>query len=46
MRATMSLHLRSSRISVPLWRARSGFTLLELMVVCAVIVIVTTMAFS
>ncbi|WP_165846642.1 type II secretion system protein J [Candidatus Cryosericum hinesii] len=42
----MSLHLRSSRISVPLWRARSGFTLLELMVVCAVIVIVTTMAFS
>jgi prepilin-type N-terminal cleavage/methylation domain-containing protein len=31
---------------VPVWRARSGFTLLELMVVCAVIVIVTTMAFS
>jgi prepilin-type N-terminal cleavage/methylation domain-containing protein len=29
-----------------MWRARSGFTLLELMVVCAVIVIVTTMAFS
>ena len=42
----MSLHLRSSRTSVPMWRARSGFTLLELMVVCAVIVIVTTMAFS
>jgi prepilin-type N-terminal cleavage/methylation domain-containing protein len=29
-----------------MWRARSGFTLLELMVVCAVIVVVTTMAFS
>jgi len=42
----MSWYHRSLRTRMPIWRTRSGFTLLELMVVMALIVIVTTMAFS
>jgi len=42
----MSWYHRSLHTRVRFLRSRSGFTLLELMVVCAVIVIVTTMAFS
>ena len=42
----MSWYHRSLRTRVRLLRSRSGFTLLELMVVMALIVIVTTMAFS
>jgi len=37
---------RSSRTSVPFRRAHAGFTLLELMVVLALLLIITTMAFS
>ena len=42
----MNLYLRSSHTSVPHLRVRSGFTLLELMVVVALLLIVTIMAFS
>lgn len=42
----MSWYRRSSRISVSLWHGRSGFTLLELMVVAALLVILTTMSFG
>lgn len=42
----MSLRRESSHTSVPVWHTRSGFTLLELMVVVAVLVVVVMMAFS
>jgi len=42
----MTWHHRSSHTSRALRGMRSGFTLIELMVVCAVLVIVTMMAFS
>jgi prepilin-type N-terminal cleavage/methylation domain-containing protein len=42
----MSWYRVSSHTRRPLWRMRSGFTLLELMVVAAVLVIATMMAFG
>src|SRR5450756_2037574 len=46
MRATMSWYRRLPRTSLRIRRTRSGFTLIELMVACALLVIVTMMAFS
>ena len=42
----MSWYRRLPRTSLRIRRTRSGFTLIELMVACALLVIVTMMAFS